>query len=73
MSYKNLSSENKKELNIIQGLGEAYLLFRSKWREYTRTQGEREGEPIIIPESRYVSIRFPVGTEGKQIRVFIEE
>lgn len=45
----------------------------SGWEEIKRSHGKNKGDPYVVPENRYISIRFPVGTEGKRLRIFVEE
>lgn len=52
--------------------GEYFTLDKRYWTEHTRSQGENAGEPYSVPESGALFIRFPPGSEGKQVRVYIE-
>lgn len=51
---------------------EFYALDKTGWREYRRSTGKEKGEPYIIPNDGFVGIRFPKGSEGSEIRIFIE-
>lgn len=71
MAY-NKSGKDKSSLIKIPNLGEAYLLFSAKWKEYRRTRGENADEPFVIPDTGYLTIHFPKGMEKRQVRVFVE-
>jgi hypothetical protein len=68
-------TKKDKTLTCIDESGarfEFYALDKAGWREYRRSTGDEKGEPLVIPNDRFVGIRFPVGTEGKQLRIYYE-
>lgn len=64
---KNLTCEDEDGVK-----GESYSLDKKYWKEQKRSQGENAGEPYIIPESGALFIRFPPGSVGKHVRIYVE-
>jgi hypothetical protein len=52
--------------------GEYITLDKRYWNEHLRSQGENAGEPYTIPESGALFIRFPPGSAGKRVRIYVE-
>jgi hypothetical protein len=55
--------------------GEYHALSKKHWREHRKLTGEEIGEPFQVPddEDRLITIRFPKGTEGAELRIFVQK